>query len=390
MIRPKPWWLIFILFMSPAFTGNDIYGYFESQQDVVKIPGREVGFGYSKLRVDLDAAPSNHFCIRANLIARFYDGRTTFDYFYFLDESLLQFPEDWADSQVPSELLVKYEDDLFIDNAFLEIYFEHFDLTLGRQQISPGVGYVWNHTDVFNRKDVMDPTYEQSGVPAVRGDFQVGSSWTLTGIFQSREDWDQSTIYWQLKRSLGSFDCSAVYARTPRESTSIACGAVSRERDLLGLNLEGSAGDIGMRSELVLHRLDQDGDSLYLETIVGADYTFDNSLYVLGEFLVNELGTKPEDTGLNDYLSYLEGQSHSINRNYAFLTALYPWSYITDAGFSFIANLDDESFLLSPQVTVRPFDDVEVTVWLNLFAGSEDSEYGYQEHGARVRIRAYF
>jgi len=45
---------------------------------------------------------------------------------------------------------------------------------VGEQQISLGTGYAWNPTNIFNVKDLPDPTYEQPGHTALRADLPVG------------------------------------------------------------------------------------------------------------------------------------------------------------------------------------------------------------------------
>jgi hypothetical protein len=64
-------------------------------------------------------------------------------------------------------------DEMYLDNIYLRTSFQLFDFTIGKQPISLGTGYAWNPLDIFNRKDLIDPTYEQAGINALRMEIPV-------------------------------------------------------------------------------------------------------------------------------------------------------------------------------------------------------------------------
>jgi hypothetical protein len=47
-------------------------------------------------------------------------------------------------------------------------------LSILKQPLEQGVGYVWNPTNVFTEKDMFDPTYEQIGIIAGRLQLPIG------------------------------------------------------------------------------------------------------------------------------------------------------------------------------------------------------------------------
>ena len=53
-------------------------------------------------------------------------------------------------------------------------------------------------------------------------------------------------------------------------------------------------------------------------------------------------------------------------------------------------NLDDESFILAPQLNWNAFEDVTVGAWVNQSFGENDTEFSIQDLAIRFRIRAYF
>ncbi|MFH1852112.1 MAG: hypothetical protein ABIA75_07170 [Candidatus Neomarinimicrobiota bacterium] len=370
----------------------DWFGYYEAEADYLKLPDNQLYFGYHKFRLDLDSAPSDRIRVSANLVYKYYDGTTTFNFMEFIDQSYWpELPTEPMSSSmiILDELPYQLTDTLFLDNAFFELHHNSFDLTLGRQQIPSGVGYAWNPTDLFNNKDLMDPTYEDTGVPATRIAVPIGLSTTVTGIIQPGDSWNNSTQYYQVKTGLGRFDVSLLYGKTDYTETGLLT-AGNWERELVGLNLEGELFGLGTRAEMAVNRLDYDTDDLKYEYIIGGDYTLENSLYLLGEFYHNDFGVSVDNTRFDDYLIALSGQRKSVNQNYFFLMAMYPLGDLLLGTIFGITNLDDGSWAVNPQLVYNIFEDVELSLTTSFFIGDNRDEFGYQSAGLRLRLKAYF
>ena len=381
------------ILITALFAQVDWYGYYEAEADYFSLPDNQLYFGYHKFRLDLDSAPTDRIRVSANLVSKYYSGTATFNFMEFIDQSYWPIVPnmDPASSSlmILDELPYQLSDTLFLDNAYLDFHHDRFDLTLGRQQIPSGVGYAWNPTDLFNHKDLMDPTYEDTGVPATRIDVPFGMNMTFTGIVQPSNSWNNSTQYYQLKTGLGRFDLSLLYGKTAYSETGLFT-AGNWDRELGGINLEGELLGLGARAELAVNRLDYDSDSPKYEFIIGGDYTFDNSLYLLGEFYHNDFGVKVDQTQFDDYLIFLAGQRKSLNQNYFFLMAMYPLGDLLAGSLFGIANLDDGSLAINPQLIYNIFEDVEISLLASVFVGEDRDEFGYQSAGLRLRLRAYF
>jgi len=379
--------LISITLLAAALSAQvDWYGYYEAEGDHLNLPAGNIYFGYNKLRVDLDAAPGESFRVSADVIRRAYNGQSTFNFMDFLPEEL------WPVLPTMDTLTyfpVSLSDTMFVDNAFMEVYLPWFDLKLGRQQISPGVGYAWNPTDIFNVKDILDPTYEQTGVEAVQIFIPLRWGLQLSGILQPRSSWEQTTQYYQLKGLLGQFDISVVYAVSELMKTGLL-GAHKTHREMVGFNMEGEIAGWGVRSEFAVNRLAFANDNLRYEYVLGVDYTTESSLYLMGEYFHNDFGVDPDQVTFDDYVSYFLGETHSLNTDYLFAMAMYPVTDLISAELFSIYNLNDGSLVINPQLTYNIFEDVELTVTGSLFSGEDTDEFGYQETGLRLRLRAYF
>lgn len=375
-------WKIFLsLLLMSSFIFADIawYGYYEFEGDYAKTPTKDYFFDYNKFRLDFDTNPTENVHIGGDIVYKRYGGKRKMNFTDFVDES---FYSMFA-SPTLDMFNFEFQDTLMIDNLYLDFHHKYFELILGRQQIPTGVGYAWNPTDIFNKKDLMDPTYEVTGVDAVQLNVPVGSIGTLQAVFQPDETMDRSTQYFQMKSWLPFADVSIVYGKTMTNNFTI-------HKDLYGLNIEGDIMGVGIRTEFTVNRMNYDTDNLKYEYIVGADYTFENSLYILGEYLHNDFGAKEKETSLIDYLMYFDWQQQSLNQNYLFFMGMYPMTDLLDGTIMSIANLDDQSIVINPMVVYRIYENVELTFIGNIFIGDAENEYGFQDFGARVRLRAYF
>ncbi len=381
--------LIILTISTTLFASVDWFGYYEGEFDFGKLPGKSMCFGYNKLRLDMDSSPSDNIRISADIIYKQFNGQTELNFMDFIDQkywTVIPTQTGWDTlSYIPYEL----SDTLFIDNMFLEFHHKLFDLTLGKQQIAPGVGYAWNPTDIFNLKDIMDPTYENTGISAVKLSIPLGYRTTLSGILQPENSWDETVQYYQLKTGFGHYDLSVLYSRSQYRQSKLLWSSIQL-RDLYGFNLEGELFGLGIRSEMAVHRLDYENDNLQYEYIVGADYTFANSLFIMAEYYHSDLGSPVNKTVFDDYLVYFAGEGKSLNQNYLFALAMYPLGDLLDVSIFGIANLDDKSAVVIPQLIYRIYQDVELTFMGSLFIGEDTDEFGYQEFGGRVRLRAYF
>ena len=172
-------YLIIVLFPVIAFTQVDIFGYYETEYDHIQLANKSYNFSYNKLRLDLESRPGENVKIGANINFRLFNGRTDFNIFDFL-------PMDSGEinGETISSLSEPLLDEMYLDNIYLRTSLQLFDFTIGKQPISLGTGYAWNPLDIFNQKDLIDPTYEQAGINALRMEIPVMDGGTLDIIIE--------------------------------------------------------------------------------------------------------------------------------------------------------------------------------------------------------------
>lgn len=387
----------FLLLLLPfmLFGQAEFFGYFESEADLMKVGGSDYSFGYNKFRLDVEARPNENVLIGANINIQRYWGQTTWNMLDFLPENIWKPifqneetpPEFWVDN-FPYTI----PDTTLLDNIYMRVSFPLVDLTLGRQQISPGVGYAWNPTDIFNVKTLMDPSYEQSGVQAIRAELPLAPRLTISTIIQPNEDRDKDTKQAFLKTGFGSFDVEltiAEYYWGRSYFTGIDIWTTETRRNLFGGSIVGELFGWGVWLEGAHNQLKDDEN--FAEFILGVDHTFDNSIYLLAEFLHNENGI-PEKADLvfDTFLQGLGGETHSLMQDYCFFYLMHQtFDYVSLSGIA-VANLNDQSGTVGPQVDWNVYEDTNLSIQSSFSWGGDDTEFGLQDWGLRLRLLSNF
>jgi len=372
----------------------ELFGYYESQILGTQLKGEFYQLFTNKLRVDLKSELSENITFAAN-----------FDYINYLGKTewnVLDFLSDDVTSTIPEDMLsfytIAFSDEVFLDNAYIRFSFKSFDLTVGKQQISLGTGYVWNPTDVFNIKDVLDPTYEQPGHTAVRVDVPLSSSYTLTALYSPEETWEKSTKLFQLKGNISRFDLHLIaveriwpfhdYTEFDYENMNFL--DVSEKRKMLGGSTVGELLGLGVWAEYAYNWMLQSDD--FYELVVGADYTFDFQTYVMMEYYRNTLGKSDyKDYDINDWMRVLAAEQKALCRDQAYIFAQHPATDLLNIGLQAVYCISDNSVTFVPTLMYSLSDNVEVYAYLNFNLGKEGTVYSKNMgNGGLIRLRAYF
>ncbi|TKJ37927.1 hypothetical protein CEE37_13260 [candidate division LCP-89 bacterium B3_LCP] len=366
----------------------DFFGYFEPQLMTFYSHKSDdwALLNSNKLRLDIEVKPGKKVKFGANVNFYNYYGTTAYNLLDYLS------PEITAIAQ-PHEQYYEfaYKDSIELDNVYLRMSFQYADVTVGIQQISYGTGYAWNPTDIFNRKDVLDPTYEQPGHNAVRFDVPLNRNVSMMVIYAPGDNWNVPTALLRLKARLGRFDFSFCGTTTPWKQTFYpVLGYREEERILVGGDLVGQLMGLGVWIEGAYNHMQLTED--FWEMTAGLDYTLRNELYILGEiYYHSEASSSSDDYTLNDWMSYFSGLTRTIGQSQAYVFIQYPITDLIHISSSIIGCINDESVALVPQLNYSLFQDVELTVFGNLYMGNEGTMYSKDlGNGGQIRLRVYF
>jgi len=389
--------LIVLFFYTSPLAAQDrveLFGYFESQVMGAKIKRNFNQLYTNKLRIDLKSDLAKNVTFAANFDYITYHGKSEWNILDFLSSGITStIPED-----MEPHYAFSFFNRNFLDNAYIKLAFRNFDVTVGKQQISLGTGYVWNPMDVFNIKDVLDPTYEQPGHNAVRMDIPLSSVYTLTALYSPEDTWRNSDKLIQFKGRISHFDYSVIaiekvwrfhdYTQFDKENMSFV--ELPERRRLFGASTAGELLGLGVWTEYGYNKMEYTKD--FHELVVGTDYTFDFQTYLMLEFYRNTLGkTDYEDYDINDWMRQFSAEQKSISRDQLYILIQHPLTDFLGFGSSSIYSISDKSFALIPTISYSFAENIDIMAYINYNFGKEGKVFAKNTgNGGLLRARVYF
>jgi len=365
----------------------DIYGYFEPQLMVVSLKNEFYQFNSNKLRIDLESDIGDSVTFGANFDFINYSGKTKWNLLDYLPGSVTSIipPEQ------ESSYNLAYNDSIFLDDAYLKLFFKYVDLTVGKQQISLGTGYAWNPTDVFNFKNLLDPTYEQPGHNAIRLNIPVGSKYSIVTIYTPEDKWKNSGKLLRLKGKISHFDYSVIVIEKEWTFTDyLTYTPLIQKRRVIGGDFAGELVGLGIWGEVAYN--DMEITKNFWEEVLGLDYTFRSGTYLMGEYYRNTLGkTDYKKYDFNDWMQFISQEKKAISQDQVYASISYPATDLINIGCSAIVSINDGSVVVVPTIAYNIFQDVDLSAYLNFYLGKEGKTFGKNlGNGGMVRLRIYF
>jgi hypothetical protein len=372
----------------------DIFGYFETQIMATQLNDNLYQLFSNKLRLDLRSDINENVTFAANVNFITYHGKKEWH--------ILDFLPGRISTSVPEEFYpvftLKFEDEIFLDNAYLKLRFKLFDLTIGRQQISTGTGYVWNPTDVFNIKDLFDPTYEQPGHNAIMLEVPIGYDYTLSALYAPESDWNSSTKMIRLKGRALHFDYTLIAVErewtfhdyTTFDSNNGGFLGIPQKRHLFGISTAGEIIGLGVLAEYAYNEMQYRKN--FQEWVAGVNYTFDFQTYFMVEYYHNSLGKeKPSHYTFNDWMRLFTNEQKTIAKDQTYVLVQHPLTELLDGGITGIFCLSDKSYVLVPTLIYSLWENVDVMAYFSFNMGNPGTLYAKElGNGGMLRARVYF
>lgn len=376
-----------------------ISGFFENQ-----LLGQEQNSdffltNYNLLRLNLNAKVDEKVNFFGNINYRTFHGRT--------DQNTLDFLPRRVVSNYINALGQSYEDvavgfahplnDGFLfDNAYVTIYTDKVNVRIGKQQLPWGTGYIWNPTNVFQARNMLDPTYELTGVNALKVEYLLSDQAIITGVINVSDQFENSNYAIKIKNHLSGFDISLSHVYFQYSATDFyTFSEIKEQKHQIGADFSGSIAGFGVYGEGA-YRMDASKSNTteanFLNALVGLNYFFANGLYMFGEYYFNENGkSNHRDYDINDWMNYLGPYAEGLGQHYIFYGITLPvgayWTFSTFA----LWNVSDESYMLYPRVEYSIGNNTELISQLFFPAGkSTTAEFGSGGIGGMVRLRIYF
>jgi hypothetical protein len=244
----------------------------------------------------------------------------------------------------------------YIDNCFNAFNIFDVDLRIGMQIISWGTAYQINPTDVINPYDLSEQTAfipeDKLGVSAIRANYYPSSNVTLTGViipyfvpaFEEpgaalpEKTLNNSEYAFKITaQSIMGWDFSASTFKGKEDSPS---NGHYRDVNVYGGDVIGTLWEMALWAEGAYTK--PKGEGSYYEIVAGGEYTFDNDLYVLGQFY---------------HRNYPDAKE-----NYLMAVLRYPFRDIHTLQLGMAYEIENEIFVVFPEVTLSQADAVSLVL----------------------------
>lgn len=397
----------------------DIGGYYENQLAIFALPRHTAdpdGWGMdlmdvNKLRVDLSARPLPGFSADADVILRTFHGTTKY---HLADMLPGKFGAEIAMMEAvdPSSVVYRLENEIYVDNAYLTASVRNVRLRVGKQQIRFGSGYLWNPTDPFNVKDLLDPSYEKVGVTCLRLQIFLPNEGLIEAYALPWPDLDDfhledTALALRARTAVGRwvFATTYVFFQDLAGVDALAMDPdrfeVHSPRHMLGFEVTGEIGGMGLWGEAAFNMmrrrswegLERIGRPDWIEALAGLSYTFRGGTTIMVEYLYNSRGGDDSEAyTLWQWLAYLDQTIRTLGQHYATATVQVPASRIhTTFSVTSIVNVSDPSILINPWIRFDWTQHLAVMLYGAFTWGhTPESEFSSFGQAGYLRLRFSF
>lgn len=259
--------------------------------------------------------------------------------------------------------------EIFVDRAFAIWEPGDFSrVTLGKQRISWGTGFVFSALDVFNPlppQEIVTP--ERRGVDGVRWQQQSGSV-----------RWEGVYAFLDEDRRTG-----AVRARVTKDTfdTAVTAGRLAG-KSFYGAETSGDIGSFGVRAEY----FNREGEASYLVSI---DHRIGERNLVEVEYFRNGWGTDDPRQYAFLRLPLLRGEIPALASKYVALSGRKQLNALEAIEVTVSWNAIDEGLYANPRYLKSLSDHSELVAGAQIFIASEPAEYSAFSNIYYVRVTIY-
>lgn len=254
-----------------------------------------------------------------------------------------------------------------VDRASVDFTKGKWQVTAGRQRINWGVNLVWNPNDIFNAYSYFDFDYEERpGTDAVRIQYYLNSTSSAELAYKPGKHSGETILAGLYRFNKGSYDIQ------------LLSGMMNNDL-VIGGGWSGTLGQTGFNGEITsftpLKHFQL--SKTILSASAGINYTFPNSLYLHGAYLLNSAGILHADSlTANLLLNNVSAKSLSPSRHSLFVESAFQFTPLIRGDLAGIINPSDGSFFAGPFITFSLTNSMELLTGGQLFFGKMNSLYG--------------
>ncbi len=265
---------------------------------------------------------------------------------------------------------------MYLYRIYGEYQDENNTATLGLQRVFMGVGRLWTPIDVYNPVNALSVEKdERLGIFGLNYHYYLDDLSFIQVIGNLNNNYALDKYGAVYKNMLLGVDTGLVYISSPE----FRMAGIEMESNLLTTGVE-------VRTEITYfndHKLNRN----YLKAIIGADYAFGNNYTILGEYFYNGIGA---DNLIYYNTNILSNINWNLARHYLGLTLSKLLDPLNNLTFSNIYNIVDGSIFWGLALDTNIAENMNLTTGLQLFTGSNKSEFGQYNTYGYLRLVYYF
>ena len=257
------------------------------------------------------------------------------------------------------------------------------NLTLGRQAISWGVGYLWSPVDLLTTFSPLQINRDyKAGIDAVLLDVPLGPFQESYLAYAPHEKWSNSALLGRHRLRLGSADVALM-------------GGWIISDYVLGGEINADVKGVGVRLEAT-HTWPEE-TSRFVRALLGFDYQFTSDLLLQFEYYYNGFGTSDPARYLQVILAprFQRGEVFNTAQHYLGGNGRYQLTPLIILNGAAIINLNDGSALLEPALIYSLSNNAEIRLGAIFALGKKpndnlQSEFGTYPHLGFGEVIFYF
>ncbi|MEA1969444.1 MAG: hypothetical protein U9N77_14650 [Thermodesulfobacteriota bacterium] len=264
-----------------------------------------------------------------------------------------------------------------IDRLNFSLYGDSGRITIGREAVTWGNGFIFNPMDIFNPFSPYDTDRDyKKGEDMVFFEtyFKEGDDFQFFCVpGRDLKDGD-------IKFSKSSFGAKYHLFLNGMEFDFMA--ARHYKDTLAGAGCVGTLGNAVWRSDIIYTFAGGDMEEDYLSFIVNIDYSWvwcKKNFYGFSEYHYSGIGTDDYSEAFSDYDLFTRisrGEIYGLGKNYLSSGIIIELNPLVNFNFTAIANLNDPSYMLQPEIIWDMAQNIEITIGSSFALGGKDDEYG--------------
>jgi hypothetical protein len=291
---------------------------------------------------------------------------------------------------VVGDATVDLETRHYLNHAYVTIRPGPVELTAGKQFLTWGAAAVFNPTELFRPKNILEPGYEREGVGAISAKLPFGPLSDVRVAWVPDGGFDTSGKLVRVRHHLAGFDLSAIAAEIYEQvlpSAITGLGEQLERRRTVGGDVTGEILGLGVWTEATWSNFAGED---WLEVTAGGNYSLTDGTLLMLEGFYNGRGEWDAPYAATSWLHRLSGTRRTLGKGVVVGNVTRPFGQLWSLGMSALGNVGDGSGVVIPSVSYSFAENVDLLFNGLVYFGGNGTEFGAGDLGGFLRGRVYF